>query len=323
MQIILVHPGLRQARTIHIGRRTLAGAALALLLLLASASGLLSYVTLRHALGGQFPFLEQWLPRLETARPLATRDEFLRQNIDALAVRLGEMQARLARLDALGERVATMAGLRLVDLGVLPAPGGRGGPVPADGGRPLTLDELSRAVDRTADEFAQQNGELSLLESELLYREVSARLVPSATPLADALVGSRFGARIDPFTGRRVAHEGLDFAAPVGAPILAAAAGVVVVAGRHPGYGNQIDIDHGNGLVTRYGHASKLDVVEGEIVKQGQKIAEVGSTGRSTGPHLHFEVRVDGVARDPLPYLRAGMRAGPRDSGTPPLARAR
>lgn len=304
MQIILVHPGLRQARTIHIGRRTLVGAALALLLLLASASGLLSYVTLRHALGGQFPFLEQWLPRLETARPLATRDEFLRQNIDALAVRLGEMQARLARLDALGERVATMAGLRLVDLGVLPAPGGRGGPVPADGGRPLTLDELSRAVDRTADEFAQQNGELSLLESELLYREVSARLVPSATPLADALVGSRFGARIDPFTGRRVAHEGLDFAAPVGAPILAAAAGVVVVAGRHPGYGNQIDIDHGNGLVTRYGHASKLDVVEGEIVKQGQKIAEVGSTGRSTGPHLHFEVLQNGTNRiDPSSWL--------------------
>ena len=323
MQIILVHPGLRQARTINIGRRTLVGAALALLLLLASASGLLSYVTLRHALGGQFPFLEQWLPRLEIARPLATRDEFIRQNIDALAVRLGEMQARLARLDALGERVATMAGLRPVDLGVLPAPGGRGGPAPADGGRALTLDELSRAVDRAADEFAQQNGELSLLESELLYREVLARLVPSATPLVDALVGSRFGARIDPFNGRRVAHEGLDFAAPVGAPILAAAAGVVVVAGRHPGYGNQIDIDHGNGLVTRYGHASKLDVVEGEIVRQGQKIAEVGSTGRSTGPHLHFEVRVDGVPRDPLPYLRAGMRAGPRDSGTSPLARAR
>jgi len=320
MQIILVHPGLRQARTLNIGRRTLAGAVLAFLLVLASASGLLSYVTLRHALAGQLPFLEPWLVPIGAARPIiATRDEFVRQNIDALAVRLGEMQARLARLDALGERVAAMAGLRLVDLGVLPAAGGRGGPAPADGGRPLTLDELSRAVDLTADAFAQQNGELSLLESELLYREVSARLVPSAQPLADALVGSRYGSRIDPFTGRRVAHEGLDFAAPVGAPILAAAAGVVVVAGRHPGYGNQVDVDHGNGLVTRYAHASKLEVAEGEIVKQGQKIAEVGSTGRSTGPHLHFEVRVDGAPRDPLPYLRAGMRNPPMS----PLARAR
>jgi murein DD-endopeptidase MepM/ murein hydrolase activator NlpD len=201
-----------------------------------------------------------------------------------------------------------MAGLTGLDLGLPAAPPGRGGPLPADGGRSLSLDELSSAVDRAADAFLNQTGELSLIESGLIYREVSTRLVPSAQPLADALLGSQFGTRIDPFTGRRVAHEGLDFSAPVGAPILAAAAGVVVVAARHPGYGNQIDIDHGDGLVTRYAHASKLDVAEGAIVRQGQKIAEVGSTGRSTGPHLHFEVRVDGVARDPLPYLHAGVR---------------
>ena len=307
MQIILVHPGLRQARTINIGRRSLIGIGLALLLALASASGLLSYVTLRHAISGQLPFVQQWLPGADAMPTLAARDEFVRQNIDVLAVRLGEMQARLARLDALGERVASMAGLRSLDLGALAAPSGRGGPLPDGGGRSLSLDELTRALDRTADAFAHQTGELSLLESELIYREVSARLVPSAQPLADALVGSQFGTRIDPFTGRRVAHEGLDFGAPVGAPILAAAGGVVVVAGRHPGYGIQIDIDHGDGLITRYAHASKLDVAEGEIVRQGQKIAEVGSTGRSTGPHLHFEVRVDGVPRDPLPYLHAGM----------------
>lgn len=308
MQIILVHPGLRQARTINIGRRTLIGIALALLLVLASASGLLSYVTLRHAVQGRLPLVQQWLPGAEAVPALATRDELVRHSIDALAVRLGEMQARLARLDALGERVASMAGLRGLDLGVPAAPPGRGGPLPEGGSRSLSLDELSSAVDRAADAFAQQTGELSLMESELIYREVSARLVPGAQPLADALLGSHFGTRIDPFTGRRVAHEGLDFSAPAGAPILAAAAGVVVVAARHPGYGNQIDIDHGDGLVTRYAHASKLDVAEGEIVGQGQKIAEVGSTGRSTGPHLHFEVRVDGVARDPLPYLHAGTR---------------
>jgi len=308
MQIILVHPGLRQARTINIGRRALIGIALALLLMLASASGLLSYVTLRHAVQGRLPLVQQWLPGAEAIPALATRDELVRHSIDALAVRLGEMQARLARLDALGKRVASMAGLTGLDLGLPAAPPGRGGPLPAGGGRSLSLDELSSAVDRAADAFVHQTGELSLIESGLIYREVSTRLVPSAQPLADALLGSQFGTRIDPFTGRRVVHEGLDFSAPVGAPILAAAAGVVVVAARHPGYGNQIDIDHGDGLVTRYAHASKLDVAEGAIVRQGQKIAEVGSTGRSTGPHLHFEVRVDGVARDPLPYLHAGMR---------------
>lgn len=305
MQIILVHPGLRQARTINIGRRALVLAGLALLLVLGSASGLLSYVTLRHAVHGQLPMLGPALPR---ATAPATPEDTVQRNIDAIAVRLGELQARLARLDALGERVASMAGLSGVDLGVLAAPPGRGGAMAVGEGRSLSLDELGRAVDRTADAFAQQSGELSLLEAELLYREVSARLVPSARPLPDALVGSRFGSRIDPFTGRYAAHDGVDFGAPVGAPILAAAAGVVVHAGRNPGYGNYVDVDHGNGLLTRYAHASRLEVAEGEIVGQGQKLAEVGSSGRSTGPHLHFEVHVDGVPRDPLPYLRGGTR---------------
>lgn len=318
MQIILVHPALKQARTINIGRRTLAGLAAVMLLGLASASGLLSYVTIRHALQAQLPIIQGWLPATEPAPALATPEELMRRNIDALAVRLGEMQAELARLDALSERVASMAGVKRIDLGVLAAPPGRGGPLPAAAGQSLTLEELTREVERAAEAFEHQSDELSLLESELLYREVSTRLVPSTRPLTDALVGSRFGTRIDPFTGRRVAHEGLDFGAPTGTPIRAAAAGVVVFAGRDQGYGNLVDIDHGNGLVTRYAHASRLDVVAGEIVKQGQKIAEVGSTGRSTGPHLHFEVRVDGAPRDPLPYLRAGMR-----SPGSPVARAR
>ncbi|RPH60331.1 MAG: M23 family metallopeptidase, partial [Burkholderiales bacterium] len=225
MQIILVHPGLRQARTINIGRRTLISLALALLLVLASASGLLSYVTIRHAVQAQLPFAQDWLPAAEPVRMLSTPDEFMRHNIDALAVRLGEMQAELARLDALGERVASMAGIKRVDLGVLAAPPGRGGPLPAATDRSLTLEELTREVARAAEDFVEQSEELSLLESELLYREVSTRLVPGTQPLTDALVGSRFGSRIDPFTGRRVAHEGLDFSAPPGTPILAAAAG--------------------------------------------------------------------------------------------------
>ena len=305
MQIILVHPRFRQARTIVIGRGTVTTLALALLLALASASGLLSYVMVRHAAGAQLPWLQQWLP--QPAPLAADGDERVRHHIDALAVRLGQLQARLARLDALGERLASMAGLPAVDIGAASRVPGRGGPLAA-GSRSLTLDELAHAIDRTDSAFERQSDPLDLLESELLYREAAARLVPSTRPLADALVGSAFGARIDPFTGRRVVHEGLDFGAPVGTPILAAAAGVVVYAERHPAYGNQVDIDHGNGLVTRYAHASRLDVTAGEIVKQGQKIAEVGSTGRSTGPHLHFEVRLDGVPKDPLAYLRGGLR---------------
>jgi hypothetical protein len=312
MQIILVHPRLKRARTLDIGRRTLAVFALALVLVTASASGLLSYVTLRLAVPAQLSFVQSWLPAPEPVPTLASPDEIVRQHIDALAVRLGEMQAHLVRLDALSERVAAMAGLQPVDLGVLAAPPGRGGPLPAGG-------ELTEEIERAAAAFDQRSDELALLESELIFREASARLVPNAQPLADALVGSRFGSRIDPFTGARVAHEGLDFSAPTGAPILAAAAGIVVFSGRNGGYGNMVDIDHGNGLVTRYAHASRLDVAAGDIVRQGQKIAEVGSTGRSTGPHLHFEVHVEGRPRDPLPYLRAGMRG----RGSTDLARSR
>jgi murein DD-endopeptidase MepM/ murein hydrolase activator NlpD len=120
------------------------------------------------------------------------------------------------------------------------------------------------------------------------------------------MVGSRFGFRIDPFTGEKAMHTGLDFPAEVGTPILAAAGGVVIVQEYHAAYGNMVEIDHGNGLITRYAHASATFVKKGDIVKRGQKIASVGSTGRSTGPHLHFEVWVSGVPQDPQRFLAAG-----------------
>jgi murein DD-endopeptidase MepM/ murein hydrolase activator NlpD len=119
-------------------------------------------------------------------------------------------------------------------------------------------------------------------------------------------VGSPFGFRIDPITGRSALHTGLDFPADIGTPIVAAAGGVVVVHDLHPAYGNMVEIDHGNNLITRYAHASKVHVTKGDIVKRGQQIAEVGSTGRSTGPHLHFEVWVSGVVQDPSRFLAAG-----------------
>lgn len=356
MQIILVHPKLKRARSITITRRSLAGAALLALLVLASTSGLLSYVTVRHALEAQLPLVRGWLPQAEPAEAPVSHDDSVRRHIDALATRLGQLQAQLTRLDALGERIASKTGIvRPADVplastapaqrlrgaaGLAPAGApngrsvapaadglgtplgapGRGGPLPSTATPPtLLLEELNRAVDRAAMQFERQSDTLSLLESELLYRDVSKRLVPNAQPIEDGTLGSRFGVRSDPFNNRQVLHEGLDFPAPVGAPILAAGAGVVVFARWHSAYGNQVDIDHGNGLVTRYAHASELLVREGDIVRQGQRIAKVGSTGRSTGPHLHFEVRVDGMARDPLRYLKAEL--APPGAGRPALAR--
>lgn len=119
---------------------------------------------------------------------------------------------------------------------------------------------------------------------------------------------SGFGWRIDPFNGRGAMHEGVDFAAPVGTPILAAAGGIVITAEAHPQYGNMVELDHGNGLVTRYAHASRLTAKVGELVKRGQKVAEVGSTGHSTGPHLHFEVREHGIAKNPSNFLTTATK---------------
>jgi murein DD-endopeptidase MepM/ murein hydrolase activator NlpD len=135
--------------------------------------------------------------------------------------------------------------------------------------------------------------------------------VPTQSPVS-APVGSRFGWRIDPFTGRQALHTGLDFQATMGAPIVAAAGGVVVTAEMHPEYGNMVEIDHGNGLVTRYGHTSRMLVKKGDLIKRGQQIALVGTTGRSTGAHLHFEVLVQGVQQDPARFLAGNGHAPER-----------
>ena len=132
--------------------------------------------------------------------------------------------------------------------------------------------------------------------------------MPTITPIEATWNASSFGWRIDPISGQNALHEGIDFIADVGTPIFAAAGGMVVLAGRHHQYGNMVEIDHGNDFITRYAHASKLFANVGEIVRRGRKIAEVGSTGRSTGPHLHFEVRYKGVAQNPSRFLQASVR---------------
>jgi murein DD-endopeptidase MepM/ murein hydrolase activator NlpD len=157
----------------------------------------------------------------------------------------------------------------------------------------------------------QQVDLLTVLESRLIDQKIRNMMLPTQQPVLDSHLGSAFGWRVDPFTGRSALHTGMDFDAPVGTPILAAAGGVVVTQELHPAYGNMIEIDHGNNLVTRYAHTSRVFVKQGDVVKRGQKIAAVGTTGRSTGPHLHFEVLVQGVPQDPSKFLAAGRDIAP------------
>jgi murein DD-endopeptidase MepM/ murein hydrolase activator NlpD len=181
---------------------------------------------------------------------------------------------------------------------------GRGGALVA--GPSLTMEELQATL-ADLDKLTDQRVDLmTVMESRLFDQKIKKMMVPTQEPVAGGNLGSAFGWRIDPMNGRSALHTGLDFPSEPGTPILAAAGGVVVTQEYHQAYGNMVEVDHGNELVTRYAHASRVLVKKGDLVKRGQKIAEVGTTGRSTGPHLHFEVLVQGVFQDPQKFLTAG-----------------
>ena len=237
------------------------------------------------------------LVRLVVKDEFEQRDRFMRENLDALAQKLGEIQARMTQLESLGARVS---------------------------GLPLSMEELQSTLDDLERLTSQRTDLLTVMESRLFDQKVRNMMVPTRLPVVGASPGSLFGWRIDPISGRSALHTGLDFQADVGTPILAAAGGLVVVQEFHPQYGNMVQIDHGNELVTLYAHASRVLVRKGDLIKHGQKIAEVGNTGRSTGSHLHFEVLVNGIPQDPQKFLDAGrtvtaqLQAGAGKSAVPP-----
>lgn len=310
MQIIVTHGSLARTRVLHLSRwRLLAGVLVAALALMLAASAIYHFVFVKAAREG-WPIVAP-LVKLVVRDEIAQRDRFLRDNLDAMARKLGEVQAKLVQLEAASDRITGLAGVRAEELKPLERTkaGGRGGPfVPLH--RP-TLEQLDAAV-AALDARAGQHGDvLTLVESRLLESRLLALMVPSAAPVVGP-VGSGFGFRSDPFSGQAALHTGLDFPAEPGTPIVAAAGGVVVHTDPHPAYGLQVEVDHGNGLATRYAHASRILVKPGDLVRRGQKLAEVGTTGRSTGPHLHFEVLVQGVPQDPARFLAGGLRAAAR-----------
>jgi len=310
MQILITDSSLVRTRAIHINRWQLVLAASLLALVMMLVAGAIVQLVFVTAAREGWPLVSS-LVKGVARDDQAQRERFMRENLDAIARRVGEMQAKLVKLEALGERVTGLAGVKTDDLKALPtsARSGQGGPfVPLS---QASLAQLNEAIDQI-DERSDIGGDVfALAESRLFEAKLQARLVPSTHPV-EGRVGSGFGFRIDPISGRAALHTGLDFPSDVGTPILAAAGGIVVVSEVHPAYGRMIEIDHGNALITRYAHASKLLVKVGQLVKRGEKIAEVGTTGRSTGPHLHFEVLLGGTERiDPVPWLaKRGLSVG-------------
>lgn len=301
MHFIITDAWLAKSRAVHLSGTRLLLSLLALSLgLMVFAAGLYHWVFLKGAREG-WPVIGA-LVRLVVKDEFEQRDRFMRENLDAMARKLGEMQAKMVQLEALGERVSGLAGVNPAELKATP---GRGGALVS--GRSLTLEELQATL-RDLDQMAEHRTDLmTVMESQLFDQKIRRMMVPTQRPVHDGHLGSSFGWRIDPFTGRSALHTGLDFQAEPGTAILAAAGGVVVAQELHPAYGQMVEIDHGNDLITRYAHASRVWVKKGDFIKRGQKVADVGTTGRSTGPHLHFEVLVQGVPQDPQKFLTAGQ----------------
>ncbi|MBI3479514.1 MAG: M23 family metallopeptidase [Nitrosomonadales bacterium] len=301
MNIILVSNRLAKTRSF-----TLSGLQIVLLLMMLSGLMLGAALAMQYALVRFAP--EGLSDEIRTLLSEVQNDEqqkqkfYLHSSLDAMAVRVGQMQAQVQRLDALGVRLAKLTGMKPEEF-QFSQPPAQGGPLVTYPAQKMSGNDLDQQLERLSHVLSDRSDKLLALETMLLQNQLSRKLLPSIPPVHLGFYSSNFGWRIDPFTGANAMHEGVDFVADVGTPIYASAGGVVAYASYHPQYGNMVEIDHGNDIVTRYGHTSKMLVQVGQVVRRGEKIAEVGNTGRSTGNHLHFEVRYKGIAQNPVRFL--------------------
>ena len=249
--------------------------------------------------------LNAWQDEMDVQRDeIATARRKVNEDVDALALRLGELQARLIRLDALGERLTEIAKLDKGEFDFSSQPA-VGGPKQVSAVESMPVSEFIQTLETLSRQVDDRNEQLTLLESMLMSRSLEQEVRPAGRPIKRGWISSYFGMRTDPFTGRREHHKGIDLAGKAGSEVIAVGAGVVTWAGKRYGYGNLVEINHGNGYSTRYGHNESVLVTVGETVSKGQALSLMGSTGRSTGPHVHFEVRYKGKAVDPKKYILA------------------
>jgi murein DD-endopeptidase MepM/ murein hydrolase activator NlpD len=302
MNIILVSGRLAKARTITVGLPHIALVGMGMMAFIFALAASLNYAMLRMADDLELPYLQSLLLAAQQKQQEKSQS-YVRENLNAMAVKLGQMQAQLVRLDTVGERLARLAGFKPQDLAFAELPA-RGGAVSSLPSQDLSLVDFTRQLDSLTRQLDDRGDKLGILETLYTADSAKKKLIPTILPVEGGWYSSNFGWRIDPFNGQRAFHEGIDVMAEHGTAIRAAAGGVVVYSAFHPQYGNMIEIDHGNDLVTRYAHASKRMVKVGDVVVRGVKIAEVGRTGRATGTHLHFEVRQRGAPTNPSRFVR-------------------
>jgi murein DD-endopeptidase MepM/ murein hydrolase activator NlpD len=240
--------------------------------------------------------IQEQQTQIEAARKSA------RDDLDALTLRLGRMQAQMLRLNALGDQLVAQASLDKDEFD-FDRPPAVGGPQDAAGSQSVELPDFLSMLDGLGAEMQDREQKFSVLETLLMDQSLHDRVVPSGSPVRNGFVSSGYGKRTDPFTGKKEFHKGVDFAGKEGTRVLSVGDGVVSWVGQRTGYGNLVEITHGDGYVTRYGHNKKVLVAVGDTVKKGQPIAVLGSTGRSTGPHVHFEVVHNDQPVNPSKYI--------------------
>lgn len=302
MNIILVSNNMAKARSISLGGKQIVLAVFLLLVLTMLFASALQNVLLRFApqsLGDAARTILLSGKEAEQQKQQA----YLQASLQAMAGQVGQMQAQLQRLDALGGRLAKLTGMNPAEFS-FDKPAASGGPLILSAAQDVVAGDLQRELQNLKLVVSDRGDKLSALQTMLMQDQLNQKLLPSTAPVKDGWYSSNFGWRVDPFNGESAMHEGVDYVVPEGTPIYASAGGVVSYADNHPSYGNMVEIEHGNDIITRYAHASKLLVKVGQVVRRGEKIAEVGSTGRSTGNHLHFEIRYKGIAQNPVRFLK-------------------
>jgi murein DD-endopeptidase MepM/ murein hydrolase activator NlpD len=255
----------------------------------------------------------QWSQVLaDQRRQIAELRGQLQERVDAMAMRLGQMNAHVTRLDALGKRLTDMANIdsREFDFDSEPPTGG-----PETDGVSVQIPDLTKMLDSLEQKVDLRDSQLAALENVILARDLNEQIHPEGRPTKGGFISSGFGDRQDPFTGHEAFHRGIDFAGVAGSEVTAVAAGVVTWAGARSGYGSLVEVNHGNGYITRYAHNQRVLVTVGQTVTRGQAIALMGSTGRSTGPHVHFEVLKNGRQINPASFLGSGRPAIVRGGG--------
>ena len=303
MNFVLLFRRRGELRNLHLSHRLLIGGASSALLVLITMA-FVAGMQLGQRSQGRLPqsaSVGQWARTLgDQKQELGELRTQLQERIDALAARMGQVNAHVIRLDALGKRLTEMADIddREFDFDSAPPTGG-----PETDGIAAQVPDLSRMLTELEERVALRDGQLHVLENLILQRELREQIVPDGRPVRRGFISSYFGERQDPFTGHQAFHKGIDFAGSAGADVTAVAAGIVTYVGEKSGFGHLVEVNHGNGLVTRYAHNKAATVRVGDTVQRGQTLALMGSTGRSTGPHVHFEVLRNGAPVNPLSFI--------------------